>query len=199
MPACDSASGRLGVTLTSSTSSSRPTAPAKSAPSAIAPRGSTMMPSLDSLMPSSASLHSMPGDITPRISRRSSVRPPGSVAPGGAHATRPPAAGTLGAPHTTSSSTAPSPARTRTRTICSFSAPGCGRTPRTSAICTPRTSRPRRSIDSTSRPASVRRSPTDAAVTPGGNSQSSRSQLKEIFMPARSSHRNCAKKRSSFS
>ena len=61
MPTCDSASGRFGVTLTSSTSSSRPTWRASSAP-AGASGDRIKIPSPASLMPSSTSLQSMPGD-----------------------------------------------------------------------------------------------------------------------------------------
>ena len=42
----------------------------------------------------------MPSVTSPRILRRSSVKPPGSVAPDGAYGTTIPAT-TLGAPHTT--------------------------------------------------------------------------------------------------
>jgi hypothetical protein len=202
-PACESASGRLGVTLTSRISSSTPSRPARSAPgvnaaTAMGDRIKIPSPAAPSApTPSSVSLHSMPGDETPRTSLRASVSPPGRRAPGGAQATSPPTAGTLGAPHTTSSSGAPLCARTRT--IESFSDPGCGFFASTSATTTPPRSRPRRSIDSTSRPASVSFAATESAVTPGGSSTSSRSQLKEIFIASASCHRNCPRKRWSFS
>ena len=179
IPTCDSASGRFGVTLTSSTSSSSPTWPARSAPTG-ASGDRIKIPSPASLMPSSTSLQSMPGDDTPRTSLRSSLRPPGNVAPGGAQATLPPGPGTFFAPQTTSTSSCRRPRRTRTSV--SFSAPGCGRVPRTSAITTPATSRPRRSIDSTSSPTSVSCCATLSAVTPGLSSTSSRSQLNETFI-----------------
>ena len=62
----------------------------------------------------------MPSETTPRILRRSSVKPPGSVAPDGAYGTTIPAT-TFGAPHTTV--VVPDPVSTSTRL--SLSAFGC--------------------------------------------------------------------------
>ena len=92
------------------------------------------IPSPASPMPSSTSLHSMPGDDTPADLLRSSVRPPGSVAPGGAQATLPPGGRHVGrAAHDLLLCAAGDDAHER-----SFSALGCGRAPRTSATTTPR-------------------------------------------------------------
>ena len=55
---------------------------------------------------------SIPSETTPRILRRSSVKPPGSVAPDGAYGTTIPAT-TFGAPHTTV--VVPDPMSTSTR------------------------------------------------------------------------------------
>ena len=153
IPTCESASGRFGrdVDLEHLVEQARRGA-ARSAP-AGASGDRIKIPSPASLMPSSTSLHSMPGDNTPRTSRAVQLAAArqrrARAAPS---ATLPPAAGTFGAPQTTSSSRR---RPRRTRTSVSFSAPGCGRMPRTSATTTPARSRPRRSIDSTSSPASV--------------------------------------------
>ena len=177
MPMCESASARLGVTLTSRTSSTAPMEMARSSPGSD--EGDRIkIPSPCSPSPISGSLHSMPGDITPRTSRASRVLPPGSRAPGCAQHTRFPGGGTLGAPHTTSSSRLPA----RTRTIRSLSALGCGRMSSTSATTTPDNSRPLGSMPSTSSPWPVNALATRSASVPGGSSTSSRSQFNEIFM-----------------
>ena len=58
------------------------------------------MPLWSSPSPISRADSSMPSDTSPRIVRRSSVNPPGSVAPDGAYGTTMPAV-MFGAPHTT--------------------------------------------------------------------------------------------------
>ena len=89
----------------------------------------------------------MPSLTSPRIVRRSSVNPPGSVAPAGAYATTMPSA-TFGAPHTTV--VVPSP--NSMSQSWSLSALGCGRTARMRATRTPVISSPGASSPSTSSP-----------------------------------------------
>ena len=81
MPRCESASGRLGVTFTSNTSSTAPMNAATSSP-AGAVGGRIKIPSPSSPRPISGSLHSMPGDITPRTSRASRVLPTRQIGAG---------------------------------------------------------------------------------------------------------------------
>ena len=136
-------SGRLAGTEMSSTAS--PASPRASL--ALWPSGvrassptSTQMPEWSSPRPSSFSEHSMPADSTPLsgrtpISIGASVPPSPSRAPGRAHRTRPPGAGTLGAPHTTR--VAVPPGWSITSTMVSLSALGCFSRPTTSATTTP--------------------------------------------------------------
>ena len=73
----------------------------------------------DSSLPASSSraLHSMPLETTPPRSRSAICMPPGSTAPSCASTTRPPAAGTFGAPHTTSCSRVPSNTRDQAQLV----------------------------------------------------------------------------------
>ena len=143
--------------------------------------------------PSSTSLHSMPGDDTPRTSlrlqlaaarqraRRAAPRRPCRRRPGrSARRTRP-------RPRRLR------PARDDAHQR-SFSALGCGRVPQHLGDHARRaTSRPRRSIDSTSSPTSVSCCATLSAVTPGLS-------VDELAQPVeRDLHRNCARKRTSCS
>ena len=165
IPACESASGRFGVTLTSRTSSSSPTWRARSAPgrrrqateSRFRHRASPIARARSSLQIMPGDMHA--ADLAPveraaARQRRARLRP-GDLAARRRHVRRAAHDLLLGA------------AGRRRRTIDSLSAAGCGRLPRTSATTTPARSRPRRSIASTSSPASVSRSATLSAVTPG--------------------------------
>ena len=104
--------------------------------------------------------------------------PPGSVAPGRAHSTLPPGAGTLRAPHTTCVLAAAAHDVDQRQLV----GPGCGRLPRTSPTTTPANvaAAPLDRLRSRGRPASARcdRVGRDAGL----RSTSSRSQLNETFI-----------------
>ena len=176
-PACDSASGRFGVTFTSRTSSSSPRWRARSAPSGHVRRQNQDAVTFFADAPARSRCRSSPAtsrrgsragraSCRPAASRPAAPRPPGRRGPDVGRAA--------------DDLFFPGAARHQAHDR-SLSAAGCGRMPSTSATTTPVRSRPRRSIASTSSPASDSFSATLSAVTPGLRSQSSRSQLKEIF------------------
>ena len=127
----------------------------------------------------------MPSDTTPRILRRSSVNPPGSVAPAGAYGATIPAT-TFGAPHTTRVCPAPK----STSTSDSLSASGCFTTSSTLPATTPVISSPGCSTLSTSNPSWFK-----AATRSGtGASTGVNSRIQES-----GAHQYCARKRTSLS
>ena len=181
MPTCDSASGRLGVTLTSSTSSSRPIWRARSAPAGRVRRQNqdsvTCLadPELDLAAQHAGRRHApdvlrVPACGRPAASRRAAPTRPCRRARarwGAAH-------------HLDLFLLRRRPRRRARATASPRSGAGARRGPRRRRR--PATSRPRRSIDSTSSPTSVSCCATLSAVTPGLSSTSSRSQLNETFI-----------------
>ena len=150
MPSTERQSARLGVMLTSMTTSSRPRAATSGVPGTSA-GSSTMMPAWLSPSPSSSSAQIMPWDSSPRILAFFRVTPFGRLAPTAAKATFCPAA-TLGAPHTTLN-TASAPAST----VHSDSLSACGCLTQVSTWPTTTPVRPAKGwrISSTSRPSMV--------------------------------------------
>ena len=116
-------------------------------------------------MPSSSAAHSMPSDMRPYVLRAPISKPPGSTAPGWAHATRSPAE-KLVAPQMTPavpspSAAAPSSVVTRQYRI-GFLISVSSSMDSTLAMTTPLMSCPIGSMDSTSSPAAVSRRATSA-------------------------------------
>src|SRR5256885_5937595 len=173
MPKCESASGRFGVTLISSTKSGSPSSWAMGAPGDVS-RGRRSRPLWSSDKPSSRAEQSMPALSMPRSLARSMRIPAGSVAPGVAIGTTSPT-WKFCAPQTTWCVPRPSSTRVMER----WSDPGTFSAAAMRAATIPG-SRVSPSIASTSKPASVRR----RAISGAGRSvgHSSRSQLTEILM-----------------
>ena len=88
IPRCESASGRLGVTFTSRMSSATPKCGDQVGPGRVAKATESRFRHLSRPAPARARCTACPGDITPRTSRASSVRPAGQ--PRARAAPRPP-------------------------------------------------------------------------------------------------------------
>ena len=187
-PTTDIASDRFGVTERSNTTSCRPSTSRTSAPSSLSP-SSGRMPSWSSPSPSSRAEQSMPSETSPRILRRSSVKPPGSVAPDGAYATTMPST-TFGAPHTTVVVPAPN-SMSQSRSLSAF---GCGRTSRIRATRTPLISSPGASSASTSRPSRSSASAIVRGSAVSGTKSVSQERGTRMVSTGRGSGRRCRRR-----
>ncbi len=147
-PATDMASGRLGLTSRSkSTSDRRPMASASGRPTSRL-SSSRRMPSWSSPMAISVGEHNMPLDHSPRILRRTISMPSGMTVPSVARGTRSPT-DMLKAPQQIWRAS-PSPASTWTSWM--RSASGCGASSSTRATTMPSRPSPTTDMDSTARP-----------------------------------------------
>ena len=151
---------------------------------------SASSPSWSSDRFNSAPEHSIPCDSTPRSLAFLILMPPGSLAPGCANGALRPAAA-LGAPHTICTVSLP----VLTLHTRSLSASGWGSAATISATTTPLSPSARGVTASTSRPAIVSVCASASASSSGFTH--SRSQFSERI--TRPPHRNCARKRRSFS
>ena len=197
MPTCESASGRFGVTFTSRTSSSRPIVPRQiGAGRRVRRQNQDSVTFFAEAQLGLAAQHARRHHAADLARGRACGRPAASRPAAPRRPCRP-AAGTFGAPQTTSSSRAARHARRTMRQLV-----GAGVRPHAAhlgddhagEIAAAALDRPR----PRARP-SVSRSATLSASTPGLRSHELAQPVEGDLHGWPSSHRNCARKRTSFS
>ncbi len=173
-------SGRFVIAVfdTSNTTSPAPSTSPTGRPTGV-PSARTTMPSWPLPSPISSSAQIIPSLSTPRILRRSSVSPFGSVAPGLAKQTTCPSA-TFGAPHTTRSGAGPPKSTVQRR---SRSALGWGSTRRTRAVTTPSRPPPVLSTPSTSAVQKVSRRAASSGSIPERSARSQSHRQESLIPP----------------